>query len=609
VPTDGSYSYPGLRLFDATGNQLDSGSYYPLEYSITTSGTYYIGVAGNGSYNPNIGGSGAAGGSSEYRLNLELITPTADAVGETFATALDTKLGPNAGEYTLASAKVGDGLYVGRDVDMFKFRASAGQVFQASTWLPTGGTPVPLILTMFDANGNYVWQGYAENSTTDQEFTITAHGTYYLAITGDPNYSFDPNVAGSGYYPGRHGDYALSIGLDRLTTSPVGGGGKPIFKVTGNGGIGKQVGFKDGYQYLDHVSVNAWLDAEGRAHGTMNWSYIWTYDSVPQRGGRRPGDPWHMRVDTLVVNGNTAHIEGVVVSAENRGGIGYRVSWDIVDNGSGKSDLLNGALLESGNFTVRAMGGNGKNLLADAEGPGTNAQPLTMDQVLPLLTEAVNRRQAVGADTDELRAVAIRIADLPDAQLGLAEEDSNVIWLDSNAAGWGWFVDVTPWDDSEFTTPDDQGEQDRMDLLAVLAHEMGHVLGLEHADEGLMAETLDTGVRQTLSVRQAADVGMPDDQGEKGRMDLLTAIAHEVEQLLGLDRAEDRAVSETLTAGTRRLAATSSHPMEPAVLDLVLAEPTESWAQPSAAWKPSADEDEDRLFDPLAALNKLMIKD
>ena len=29
---------------------------------------------------------------------------------------------------------------------------------------------------------------------------------------------------------------------------------------------------------------------------------------------------------------------------------------------------------------------------------------------------------------------------------------------DDNAAGWGWFVDPTPRDDSEFTTPGDLGE-------------------------------------------------------------------------------------------------------------------------------------------------------
>ena len=63
-------------------------------------------------------------------------------------------------------------------------------------------------------------------------------------------------------------------------------------------------------------------------------------------------------------------------------------------------------------------------------------------------------------------------------KLGFAAGDT--IWLDADAAGWGWFVDPTPGDDSEFTTPGDQGEQGRIDLLTALMHEIGHLLGHDH---------------------------------------------------------------------------------------------------------------------------------
>ena len=36
-----------------------------------------------------------------------------------------------------------------------------------------------------------------------------------------------------------------------------------------------------------------------------------------------------------------------------------------------------------------------------------------------------------------------------------------------------------------------------MDLLTVLEHEIGHLLGHDHDDAGVMAETLAAGVRQT----------------------------------------------------------------------------------------------------------------
>ena len=34
-----------------------------------------------------------------------------------------------------------------------------------------------------------------------------------------------------------------------------------------------------------------------------------------------------------------------------------------------------------------------------------------------------------------------------------------------------------------------------MDLLTVLAPELGHLLGFDHSEAGVMADTLDTGVR------------------------------------------------------------------------------------------------------------------
>src|SRR5262249_16389932 len=132
-------------------------------------------------------------------------------------------------------------------------------------------------------------------------------------------------------------------------------------------------------------------------------------------------------------------------------------------------------------------------LLAAAAPPVPVNEVLGAAPVRPLLAAALARWQAAGADTSGLHGVDIRIADL--GGLTLAKAAGGVIWLHYSAAGWGWFVAATPWEDSEFTTPGDQGERGRMDLLTVLMHEVGHLLGHDHEESGLMAETLSAGAR------------------------------------------------------------------------------------------------------------------
>jgi hypothetical protein len=100
--------------------------------------------------------------------------------------------------------------------------------------------------------------------------------------------------------------------------------------------------------------------------------------------------------------------------------------------------------------------------------------------------------------------VQIVVGNLPDGRLGVTI--GNYVIIDSDAAGFGWFVDPTPGDDSEFTAPGDQGEVGRMDLLTVLAHEFGHVLGFEHADDGVMIEALGPGTRIDPTSEEAAAV-------------------------------------------------------------------------------------------------------
>jgi ELWxxDGT repeat protein len=137
-------------------------------------------------------------------------------------------------------------------------------------------------------------------------------------------------------------------------------------------------------------------------------------------------------------------------------------------------------------------------LMAEEIGSGTN-EVLTRDQLTPLVIEALGRWQSAGFDTPSRRRINIRIADLWGSAVGASA--GHTIWLDSSAAGWGWFVDSTPANDSEFTTPGNHGEQGRMDLLSAIAHEVGHILGHAHSEASVMADTLRSGIRVMPAVQ------------------------------------------------------------------------------------------------------------
>jgi hypothetical protein len=156
-----------------------------------------------------------------------------------------------------------------------------------------------------------------------------------------------------------------------------------------------------------------------------------------------------------------------------------------------RSRDANGNLNVSGDFAFTTLA----SLVASAPFHGTaSPNPATITEIQPLLAAALTRWQIAGANISALGQVELRLEDLPGNMLGQAA--GRTITLHPNAAGWGWFVDQTPANDSEFTTPGDQGEQEHMDVLTVLLHELGHLLGLEHDKQGVMASSLSAGTRQ-----------------------------------------------------------------------------------------------------------------
>ena len=163
-------------------------------------------------------------------------------------------------------------------------------------------------------------------------------------------------------------------------------------------------------------------------------------------------------------------------------------------------------------------------LLASEAAPAGPMAAVREEELRPLLAEARQLWLATGlVDAAAFDGVTVRVADLgaQDA-MQLGQTVGNLITIDDDAAGWGWFVDGTPEDNTEFQRRTRDGDlvavsssaAGHMDLLTVLTHELGHVLGrgdedpVTHAHD-VMAATLAAGVRRLAGTPLALPEALP----------------------------------------------------------------------------------------------------
>ncbi len=136
--------------------------------------------------------------------------------------------------------------------------------------------------------------------------------------------------------------------------------------------------------------------------------------------------------------------------------------------------------------------------------PNTVGGVLGDAELAPIIAEA-NRRwiAALGDEVGSaLQRVTIEIANLPGGLLGQAV--GTHVTIDDNGADFGWYVDPTPGDDSEFASLPFLDANatitgaNRADLLTAVMHELGHVLGYADNDLGdLMDGLLPLDTRRT----------------------------------------------------------------------------------------------------------------
>jgi hypothetical protein len=118
---------------------------------------------------------------------------------------------------------------------------------------------------------------------------------------------------------------------------------------------------------------------------------------------------------------------------------------------------------------------------------GRDVTPLTQAQLQPVVAEAQALWLASGLTSDQQAALSVADVEIATPAAGqIATTIGHQVWIDPTAGGHGWFLDLNPSDapvfapvaGREFQAVPGSAAAREVDLLTVVAHELGHILGL-----------------------------------------------------------------------------------------------------------------------------------
>ncbi|CAM5482718.1 hypothetical protein MAUB1S_08099 [Mycolicibacterium aubagnense] len=326
-------------------------------------------------------------------------------------------------------------------------------------------------------------------------FTRTVNGTITNNIIGN-GADFSGSTVGRGIDVGNEGAVNLTVLISGNTIQDIGTPG--TLTSTGSAGIGSNIGIVGsptggGTTNLTitnnaisdiHDSRAIVVDESNGATGPQPTVFVnLSGNTISGFIGGQAGDGSKIRLDQD--NGIFRVTQGAPASGP--------ASLEAVNTGVTDVQISVGGTVSFNQGTPPLPTTNPLPLLAAPGGvqaPGDDlwGDVLTGETLDSIIAAAIQRWAATGL-TDEqlaaLNATTFEIADLGGNYLGLAS--GNVIRLDDNGNGLGWYVDLTPLSDEEFANRVGEtllfadgtaAPAGRYDLLTTVMHEFGHVLGL-----------------------------------------------------------------------------------------------------------------------------------